>query len=169
MSDHPHDHGHDHGDEPLTLEERHEHERDFYDEWAIDEFAEAPDEVLNVDGSVIPFPNQQHVDFLTYAIDQIRPIEGKKILEAGTGNRPPGGVVRAERRRDDRFRRVAGHPRGGEASGEGQRRRRERTRFIEGSAEYLDEPDDTYDVIFGNQVAHHFDLALAGPGTSSGC
>jgi 2-polyprenyl-3-methyl-5-hydroxy-6-metoxy-1,4-benzoquinol methylase len=161
MSDHPHDHGHHHGDEPLTLEERHEHERDFYDQWAIDEFAEAPDEVLKVDGSVIPFPNQQHVDFLTYAIDQIRPMEGKKILEAGTGSGHLAAWFASN---------------GAEATGfdvspgilEVAKRRakvngvEDRTRFIEGSAEYLDEPDDTYDVIFGNQVAHHFDLALAG-------
>ena len=156
-----HGHDHDHHDQPLTLEECHEHEREFYDEWAVAEFSEAPDEVLKVDGDVIPFPNQQHVDFLTYAIDQIRPIEGKKILEAGTGTGhlaswfalngadttgfdvSPGILEVAKRRA--KVNGVDGT-----------------THFIEGSAEFLDEPDDTYDVIFGNQVAHHFDLELAG-------
>lgn len=158
MSEPHHDHDH---DGPLTLDERHEHEREFYDQWAIDSFADAPDEVLEVEAGSIPFPNQQHVDFLTYAINQIRPIEGKRILEAGTGT----GHLAAWFAMN-----------GAEATGfdlspgilEVARRRAKingvegRTRFIEGSAEHLDEPDDSYDVIFGNQVAHHFDLELAG-------
>lgn len=159
MSDHGHDHGH--HDQPLTLEERHEHEREFYDQWAIDEFSQIDDDVLEVDRDTIPFPNKEHVDFLTYAMDQVRPFEGKKILEAGTGSGHLAAWFALN---------------GAEATGfdvspgilEVARRRAkvngvdDRTRFVEGSAEFLDEPDDTYDVIFGNQVAHHFDLELAG-------
>src|SRR6478752_3729222 len=91
MSDaHAHDHhGHDHGDGPLTLEDRHGHEAEIYDAMAAQMLAELADEDFLVQADRIPFHNREHVDYLTFAIDQLRPLAGKRILEVGAG----GGML----------------------------------------------------------------------------
>src|SRR3954467_2187115 len=86
---HEHDaHGHDHGD-LLTLEDRHGHEAEIYDARAEQLLAEMADEEFLVQADRIPFHNREHGDYLTFAIDQLRPLAGKRILEVGAG----GGML----------------------------------------------------------------------------
>ena len=86
MSEHDHADPHDHGHGVLTVEDRHDHEAEIYDAMAAQMLAELTDEEFLVEASQIPFHNREHVDYLTYAIDQLRPLAGKRILEVGAGS-----------------------------------------------------------------------------------
>lgn len=152
---HNHDRGH------LTLEERHEHEAETYDELAKLFLEQWGEEEYLLDRTTPPFPNKEHVSFLGHALDQIRPLEGKRILEAGTGtgnllvwfamngaevvgNDVSAGVMEVARKRAS-MNGVLGE-----------------VDFVHQPIESLDHPDGSFDVVFGNVVAHHFDVGRAG-------
>ena len=160
--DHRHDHGHDHGHGVLTVEDRHDHEAEIYDAMARQMLAEMSDEEFRVEASQIPFHNREHVDYLTFAIDQLRPLAGKRILEVGagsgmlavylalqgadvTGIDVSSGILEVAAKR-------------AEVSGVS-----DRTHFIHTPIEAFDAPSGSFDAVIGNNVVHHFerDLAMA--------
>jgi 2-polyprenyl-3-methyl-5-hydroxy-6-metoxy-1,4-benzoquinol methylase len=159
---HVHDHDHHRGGAPLAVEDRHAHESEIYDAMAQTMLAEMSDEELRVRADRIPFHNREHVDYLSFAIDQLRPLAGKRILEVGagsgmlavwlalqgadvTGIDVSGGILEVAAKRaavSD----VA-----------------HRTRFVHVPIEEFDAPDASFDAVIGNNVVHHFerDLAMA--------
>lgn len=161
--DHSHDphHPHDHGHGVLTLEDRHEHEAEIYDAMAERLLAELTDDEFRVDPAQIPFHNREHVDYLTCAVDAIRPLEGRRILEVGAGGGSlavwlalqgaevvgidvSAGILDVARKRAF----VSGVA--------------EQTTFVHAPIETF-RPDDgeRFDAIIGNNVVHHFDLPRA--------
>ena len=69
----------------VETHDRHDHEAETYDamaEWILATWED--DDYLIAPGP-IPFANREHVDYLTDAIDQIRPLAGRRILEVGAG------------------------------------------------------------------------------------
>lgn len=179
--DHDHDHPH-HSHAPhdqhdqhqhgvaLTLADRHDHEAETYDamaEWILATWSD--DEYL-VDPAAIPFTNREHVDYLTAAIDQIRPLAGKRILEVGAG----GGSLAVW------LAQQGAEVVGIDVSGgilDVARKRAERS-GVTGAATFVHAPIETFDpaiegvgdarfdAIIGNNVVHHFerDLAMANLG-----
>lgn len=160
-ADQLHGHDHDHGD-VLTVEDRHSHEAEMYDAMAEFLLAEMTDDEFVVRADRIPFHNREHVDYLTFAIDQLRPLAGKRILEVGagggmlavylalqgaevTGIDVSGGILEVARKR-------------AEISGVG-----DAARFVHVPIEEFDDPDGSFDAVIGNNVVHHFerDLAMA--------
>ena len=162
-NDHHHDH-HDHGG-VLALADRHDHEAETYDamsEWIL---ATWTDDDYRIDGATIPFTNREHVDFLTCALDQIRPLAGKRILEVGAGGGSlavwlamqgaevvgidvSGGILEVARKR-------------AELSGVSAE-----TTFVHAPIETFDPAaeglgDARFDAIIGNNVVHHFERDLA--------
>lgn len=150
---HPHQH-------PFT--HRHDHEAEVYDARAEQLLATEPDEHFRVAPDLPPYPNREHVEFLDFALEQVQPVAGKRILEVGSG---PGelatwlalqgaevvaidvseGNVRLGRKRAE----VNGVT--------------DRATFRHVPVEALDEPDGSFDVVIGNQVLHHVELAQAMP------
>jgi 2-polyprenyl-3-methyl-5-hydroxy-6-metoxy-1,4-benzoquinol methylase len=163
MSDHPHDHDHDHGHhhgDTLTLEDRHDHEAEIYDAMAIELLASWTDDEFRVDPDQIPFHNREHVDYLTRAIDHLRPLAGKRILEVGAGGGSlavwlaqqgaevvgidvSAGILEVAARR-------------AEVSGVA-----DRTTFVHSPIETYVDPGGPFDAVIGNNVVHHFELDLA--------
>jgi len=156
---HDHDHDHGHGD-LLTLEDRHGHEAEIYDAMAEQLLAEMSDEEFLVQADRIPFHNREHVDYLTFAIDQLRPLAGKRILEVGagggmlavylalqgadvTGIDVSAGILEVAAKR-------------AEISGVA-----DRTRFVHVPIEEFDDPSGSFDAVIGNNVVHHFERDLA--------
>ena len=108
----PETHTHDHAEHgSLAVEDRHAHESEIYDAMAETMLAEMADDELRVQADRIPFHNREHVDYLSFAIDQLRPLAGKRILEVGAGERHARRLAGAAGRRRDRHRRVRRHPR----------------------------------------------------------
>jgi 2-polyprenyl-3-methyl-5-hydroxy-6-metoxy-1,4-benzoquinol methylase len=160
---HSHDHAHDHhGHGPVAIADRHAHESEIYDAMATTMLAEMSDDELRVRADRIPFHNREHVDYLSYAIDQLRPLAGKRILEVGagsgmlavwlalqgadvTGIDVSGGILEVAAKR-------------AAVSGVAHR-----ARFVHTPIEDFDDPDADYDAVIGNNVVHHFerDLAMA--------
>ncbi|MCB1029504.1 MAG: methyltransferase domain-containing protein [Microthrixaceae bacterium] len=149
----------------VAVDDRHDHEAETYDamaEWILATWSE--DDYL-IEPGPIPFANREHVDFLTDAIDQIRPLAGKRILEVGSGGGTlavwlahqgadvvgidvSSGILEVARRR-------AAHSGVEDA-----------TRFIHTPIEEFDadgfaEARGGFDAIIGNNVVHHFDRDLA--------
>lgn len=156
--DHDHHHGHDHG--PLALEDRHDHEAEIYDAMAERLLAEWDDDDFRVDPDQVPFHNREHVDYLTRAIDRIRPLEGSRILEVGAGGGSlavwlaqqgaevvgidvSAGILEVAARRAE-VSGVAG-----------------RTTFVHSPIETYVDPGGPFDAVIGNNVVHHFELDLA--------
>jgi 2-polyprenyl-3-methyl-5-hydroxy-6-metoxy-1,4-benzoquinol methylase len=157
-----HVHDHHHADAPLAVEDRHAHESEIYDAMARSMLAELSDDELAVRADRIPFHNREHVDYLSFAIDQLRPLAGKRILEVGagsgmlavwlalqgadvTGIDVSGGILEVAAKRAS-VSDVA-----------------HRTRFVHVPIEEFDDPDGSFDAVIGNNVVHHFerDLAMA--------
>ncbi|MBM9469146.1 class I SAM-dependent methyltransferase [Nakamurella leprariae] len=160
---HAHAH-HQHGP-ALTLADRHAHEAETYDAMAAGLLADWSDEAYRIDPAVIPFANREHVDYLTAAIDEIRPLAGKRILEVGAGSGSlavwlalqgaevvgidvSGGILEVARRR-------------AEVSGVA-----DRVTFVHSPIESFDPAAaglaiEQFDAIIGNNVVHHFDRDLA--------
>ena len=155
-----HDHGHGHG--TLAVADRHAHESEIYDAMAVTMLAELSDDELAVRADRIPFHNREHVDYLSFAIDQLRPLAGKRILEVGagsgmlavwlalqgadvTGLDVSGGILEVAAKR-------------AAVSGVAHR-----TRFVHVPIEEFDDPPASFDAVIGNNVVHHFerDLAMA--------
>jgi 2-polyprenyl-3-methyl-5-hydroxy-6-metoxy-1,4-benzoquinol methylase len=157
----PETHTHDHaGHGGLAVEDRHAHESEIYDAMAQSMLAEMSDDELRVRADRIPFHNREHVDYLSFAIDQLRPLAGKRILEVGagsgmlavwlalqgadvTGIDVSGGILEVAAKR---------------ASLSGVAHR---TRFVHTPIEEFDDPDQSFDAVIGNNVVHHFERDLA--------
>ena len=122
--------------------------------------AEMSDEEFLVQADRIPFHNREHVDYLTFAIDQLRPLAGKRILEVGagggmlavylalqgadvTGIDVSAGILEVAAKR-------------AEISGVA-----DRTRFVHVPIEEFDDPSGSFDAVIGNNVVHHFERDLA--------
>ncbi len=158
-----HEHaGHEHG---LLIEDRHDHEAATYDAMAQELLSTWTDDDFRIDPRHIPFANREHVDYLTAAIDQIRPLAGKRILEVGAG----GGSLA-----------VWLAQQGAEVVGIdvsagilGVARRRAEVNGVAGSSTFVHCPVERfdpqalglghqrYDAIIGNNVVHHFDRQAA--------
>jgi 2-polyprenyl-3-methyl-5-hydroxy-6-metoxy-1,4-benzoquinol methylase len=167
--DHNNDHGHGHG-HGLTLADRHDHEAETYDAMAEWILATWTDDDYRIDPAHIPFANREHVDFLSDAIAQLGPLEGRRILEVGAGGGSlavwlaqqgaevvgidvSGGILDVARRR-------------AEVSGVA-----DATTFVHAPIETFDPAaagldPAPFDAIIGNNVVHHFerDLAMANIG-----
>ncbi len=167
MSDiatHPADAAHAHLHEHaalLTKQDRHDHEAHTYDAMAHTILQTWSDDAYLVDPLAIPFANREHVDYLTDAVNQIRPLAGKRILEVGAGSGSlavwlaqqgaevvgidvSAGILQVAGKRAE-LNRVA-----------------ERTTFVHSPIETFDPraeglDHDTYDAIIGNNVVHHFE------------
>jgi 2-polyprenyl-3-methyl-5-hydroxy-6-metoxy-1,4-benzoquinol methylase len=150
------------GGEPLAVADRHAHESEIYDAMADTMLAEMSDEELAVRADRIPFHNREHVDYLSFAVDQLRPLAGTRILEVGAGSGMlavwlalqgadvcgidvSGGILEVAAKRAS----VSGVA--------------HRTRFVHCPIEEFDDPDASFDAVIGNNVVHHFerDLAMA--------
>jgi 2-polyprenyl-3-methyl-5-hydroxy-6-metoxy-1,4-benzoquinol methylase len=150
---------------PLSLEERHAHEAETYDQMAEEILATWAEIDYLVDPARIPFANREHVDFLTDAVARLGPLPGRRVLEVGAG----GGSLA-----------VWLAQQGAEVVGidvspgilEVARKRAavnkvaDRTTFVCVPIEEFDPrtaglDHDHYDAIIGNNVVHHFDRDLA--------
>ncbi len=158
---HAHGHGHGHGrdDGGLSPAERHQHEIDTYNALAIERWGDVPDSELVQDPATPPFPNRAHVDFLTYAVEHLQPLQGARALEVGCGSGSLatylallGADVTAIDLSDGM---VAVTNRRAAANGVA-----DRCHAITAAVEELDLPDEYFDIIIGNQVLHHVELEL---------
>jgi 2-polyprenyl-3-methyl-5-hydroxy-6-metoxy-1,4-benzoquinol methylase len=153
-------HAHDSGG--LAVADRHAHESEAYDAMATTMLAEMTDDELRVRADRIPFYNREHVDYLSFAVDQLRPLAGKRILEVGVGSGSlaiwlalqgadvtgidvSGGILEVAAKRAS-LSGVASH-----------------THFAHCPIEEFDHPAASFDAVIGNNVVHHFerDLAMA--------
>lgn len=155
---HAHAHAHHHG--PLT--ERQRTEAEVYNARVRAAMAAITDEELRVSASRPPFPNREHVDFLSFALNRIGDPAGKRILEVGSGTGALSvylALCGAQ---------VTGIDVSDENAQLSQRRARVNgvaglTDFRAVPVEHMDDPDGSYDAIIGNQVLHHFELDEAMP------
>jgi len=149
----------------VAASDRHDHEAETYDamaEWILATWA---DDQFMVPPGPIPFANREHVDYLTDALDQIRPLAGKRILEVGAGGGSlavwlahegadvvgidvSAGILRVARRR-------------AELSGVGDRCDFVHAPIEEFRGAAFAPAVDGFDAIIGNNVVHHFDRELA--------
>jgi 2-polyprenyl-3-methyl-5-hydroxy-6-metoxy-1,4-benzoquinol methylase len=141
---------------------RHDHECEVYDARAEQMLATAADDEFLVDAGRPPYPNREHEDFLSFALGQLGDVAGRRILEVGCGSGALAVYLALQ---------------GAEVVGidvsQGNCRVAERRAAVSGvagratfravPAEQLDDPDGHYDLIVGNQVLHHVELAQAMP------
>jgi 2-polyprenyl-3-methyl-5-hydroxy-6-metoxy-1,4-benzoquinol methylase len=152
-----HSHAHDRG-----LTERQRIEAQVYDERVRTTMAVLTDDDLRVDPALVPFPNREHEEFLSFALERIGHLAGARILEVGCGT----GALSVHLALRGAL--VTGIDVSAENVSLAQRRARangvaDRARFTAVPVEDVDEPDGTYDAIIGNQVLHHFELEEAMP------
>lgn len=141
---------------------RHDHEAEVYDARAEELLATRTDEHFRVGSDLPPYPNREHVEFLDFALEQIQPVAGKRILEVGSG---PGELATWLALQGAEVLAID-VSRGNVDLG----RRRARVNGVDDRAvfrhvpvETLDEPDGSFDVVIGNQVLHHVELTEAMP------
>jgi len=144
----------------LLLQDRHAHESEIYDAMAQQMLAEMSDREFTVRGDRIPFHNREQVEYVSFAIEQLGPLWGRRVLEVGvgggmlatwlalqgaevTGIDVSAGILEVAEKRSA----VSGVARS--------------TRYIHRSVEELDLPDSHFDLILGNNVMHHFDRQIA--------
>lgn len=157
MSEH---HDHEHREGGLAIVDRHAHERETYDAMAKSLLAEASDDELRVMSDRIPFANREHVEFLSFAIDALGPLAKTRILEVGagggslavwlalqgaevTGIDVSAGILEVAAKR-------------AALSGVGGQ-----VRFVHSAVEEFEDPDDSFDLVIGNNVVHHFERDAA--------
>jgi len=155
-----HSHSHAHSAGGVAISDRHAHESETYDAMAAAMLADMSDDELRVRADRIPFHNREHVDYLSFAIDELRPLAGKRILEVGVGSGTlaawlalqgadvtgidvSSGILEVATKR---------------ASLSGVAHR---TRFDHCPIEEFDDPEDSFDAVIGNNVVHHFERDLA--------
>ena len=160
----------DHAHGPLTLEQRHAHEAETYDEISKEILGDWNDALYLVDRDQIPFANREHVEFLTEAVRRLGPLHGTRVLEVGAGGGSLAvwlalqgaevvGIDVSSGILEVAARRAAIN---GVSS---------RCRFVHAPVETFDPRDHgldfaRFDAIIGNNVMHHFqrDLAMANLG-----
>jgi 2-polyprenyl-3-methyl-5-hydroxy-6-metoxy-1,4-benzoquinol methylase len=144
----------------VELTDRQRVEAEVYNARVRDSSAALRDDDLRVDASTPPFPNREHVDFLSFALSRLGDVRGRRILEVGIGS----GALSVH------LALRGAHVTGIDVAEENvvlaQRRAAingvaERADFRVVPVEQLDDPDRTYDGVIGNQVLHHFDLPIA--------
>jgi len=145
---------------PRTI--RQQHEAEVYDDRAAGLLTTLRDDELRVDPAVPPFPNREHVQFLSFLLDRLGPPANRRILEVGTGSGTlaiwlamqgahvtgldvSNGMLQIARRR---------------AAVNGVS---ERVELVAQPVEDLDLRPGSFDVVLGNQVLHHLDLPRAMP------
>jgi 2-polyprenyl-3-methyl-5-hydroxy-6-metoxy-1,4-benzoquinol methylase len=138
------------------MADRHAHERETYDAMAMAMLADMTDDELMVRADRIPFANREHVDFLSFAIGELGPLEGRRVLEVGAGSGSlavwlalQGADVTGIDVSDGILQVAAKRA---AVSGVSHR-----TRFVTCPIEEFDDPPASYDLIIGNNVVHHFD------------
>lgn len=147
-------------DPTASFTQRQLNEAAVYDERVAALAAALTDDDLRVDPVDPPYPNREHVDFMSYAFQRLGPLAGRRVLETGCGTGSlsvwfglqgadavgidvsTGNVGIAERR--------------AQVNGVA-----ERARFLTVPVEELDLPDGSFDAVIGNQVLHHFELPEA--------
>lgn len=145
----------------MTLTQRQRIEADFYNARAL-EVLRIGDEELRIDASIPPFPNHEHTDFLSAALNALGDVRDKRLLELGCGSGTISvwmalrGAVATGIDVSDQTLEIA--RRRGAVNGVSNR-----VTFKAVPAEQLDEADGTFDRIIGNQVLHHFDLPSTMP------
>lgn len=141
---------------------RHDVEAAVYDTRVRDLFASLRDTDLEVDASHPPFPNREHVDFLSFALERLGPVRGKHILEVGCGTGALAVYLAQQGARvtaiDLSTENVSLARRRAAVNG-----LTDRIDVRNVPAEELADPDASYDAIIGNQVLHHFELDEAMP------
>jgi len=149
----------------VDVHDRHDHEAETYDAMAEWILATWTDEEFLIPPGEIPFANREHVDYLTYAIDQIRPLAGKRILEVGAGGGSLATWLAHEGAEVVGIDVSAGildvAAKRAEVSGVGDRCTFVHTPIEEFTAEAFPEAVGGFDAIIGNNVVHHFDRGLA--------
>ncbi len=151
---------HDHrGD--LSTDDRHAHEAEVYDEMARHLLATLSEDELRVDPSRIPFPNREHVDYLTFGLQQLGSLQGKRILEVGVGGGTLAAYMAAQGADvtgiDVSEGILALAAKRTSASGVG-----DRVHLHHSPVENFTDQHG-FDGIIGNNVLHHFDLPFALP------
>lgn len=145
----------------MTLTQRQRIEADFYDARAL-EVLRSDDDDLRLDPGTPPFPNHEHVDFLSAALGALGDVRDKRVLELGCGSGTISiwlalqGAITTGIDVSDQTLEIARR----RASVNGVS---DRSTFKAVPAEQLDHPDGYFDRIIGNQVLHHFDLASTMP------
>lgn len=144
----------------LELTDRQRVEAEVYNARVRDSFAALSDDDLRVDASTPPFPNREHVDFLSFALSRLGDVHGRRVLEVGIGS----GALSVHLAL--RGARVTGIDVAEENVVVARRRAAingvaERADFRAVPVEQLADADATYDGVIGNQVLHHFDLPIA--------
>jgi len=136
---------------------RQQREAEVYDERAATVLDQLDDADLLVDPATPPFPNREHVEPLGFALAQLKPLAGRRVLEVGcgsgnlttwlalqgalaTGVDVSDGMLRVARRR-------------AEVNGVS-----DRVTLRSSALEALDDPDGSYDAVLANQVLHHLEL-----------
>ncbi len=133
-----------------------------YDARVRDILASLSDADLKVDGGVPPFPNREHVNFLSFALQRMGPPACQQVLEVGCGTGAlsvylslNGATVKGI---DVSLENVGLATRRAELNGVA-----DRAVFEAVPVEQLADPDGGYDTVIGNQVLHHFELTEAMP------
>lgn len=140
--------------------ERFKIEAAIYDSKAKELLQHIEEKDLFIDSKEFPFPNRDHVDFVTYALTRLGRVDGKKLLDCGCGTgastiffakngaRVTGVDISRENIRISQLRiRIN--------SVEDQ------SEFHLGPIELLDYENQYFDLIFGNQILHHLNLRKA--------
>lgn len=152
-------------DRDLATGDRHTHEAEVYDAMAERMLTAMTDAELRIRPDAIPFANREHVDYLTFAIGRLGPLQGKRILEVGVGSGSlaaylalqgadvtgidvSAGILRVAARR-------------AELSGVASSLHLTHSPVEEFAAA------EGFDAIIGNNVLHHFDLPVALPNLRS--
>jgi len=148
--------------EGIARTDRQRIEANVYDSRVRESLAGIRDEDLIIDRERPPFPNREHVDFLSFALDRIGELAGARILEVGSGTGALSVYLAA------RGAQVTGIDISEENCRLAERRAllngvTARARFVAVPIEQLDDQAGSYDAIIGNQVLHHFELPLAMP------
>ncbi|MCL4541862.1 MAG: class I SAM-dependent methyltransferase [Chloroflexi bacterium] len=141
-----------------SLTPRQQREISVYDQRSATVLHNATRESLLLPGDGIPFPNREHVDFLTDAVASIQPLVGKRLLECGCG---PGHLSVYFAKQGAHVSAVDVSPGNialcqARASANGLQ-----VDYRAAPVESLDYPDGAFDIIFGNQVFHHLERHLA--------
>lgn len=148
--------------EGIALTERQRIEANVYDARVRENLAGIRDEDLLIDRSRPPFPNREHVEFLSFALDRIGELAGAHVLEVGSGTGALSVYLAT------RGAQVTGIDISEENCRLAERRAAVNgvtalARFVAVPIEQLDDAAGSYDAIIGNQVLHHFELPIAMP------